>query len=80
MASRATALISTRFLRGGAFFDKRAGASNDVASAHSAHDDTSEQPPDCFRIYRLDEEQPQSGFSVYDDRADRLVDFSNRRR
>jgi D-serine dehydratase len=40
----------------------------------------SQQPPDCFRICRLGEEQPQSGFGVHDDGADRLVDFGNRRR
>jgi hypothetical protein len=46
---------------------------NDVASAHSVLDDTSEQPPDCFRICRLREEQPPSRFGVHDDSADRLV-------
>jgi hypothetical protein len=56
------------------------GVVNDVASAHSVLDDTSEQPPDSFRICRLDEKQPQSGFGVHDDSADRLVDFGNRRR
>jgi hypothetical protein len=53
---------------------------NHVASAQSVLDDTSEQPPDCFRICRLGEEQPQSDFGVNDDSADRLVDFANRRR
>jgi len=80
MASRVTALISRHSLRGGAFFDQRTGAVNDVASAHSVLDDTSEQPPDCFRICRLGEEQPQSRFGVHDDSADRLVDLGNRRR
>jgi len=80
MASRITALISRHSLRGGAFFDQRTGAVNDVAGVHSVLDDTSEQPPDCFRIWRLREEQPQSGFGVHDDSADRLVDLGNRRR
>jgi hypothetical protein len=78
IASRATALISGHFLRGGAFLDQRTRAVDDVASAHSVLDDTSKQLPDCFRICRLGEEQPQSGFSVHDDSADRLVDFANR--
>jgi hypothetical protein len=64
MASRVTALISGHLLRGGAFFDQRTGAINDVASAHSVPDDTSEQPPDCFRICRLGDEAPQSGFGA----------------
>src|SRR6267154_2555961 len=80
MASRITALISRHSLRGGAFFDQRTGAVNDVAGVHSVLDDASEQPPDCFRICRLREEQPQSGFGVHDDSADRLVDLGNRRR
>jgi len=75
-----TALLSRHPLRGGAFFDERTSAVNDFATAHSILDYTSEQPPDCFRIYRLGEEQPQSGFGVHDDTADRLVDFGNRRR
>jgi hypothetical protein len=80
MASRVTALIPTHSLRGDAFFGQRTGAVNDIASAHSVLDDTTEQPADCFRICRLGEEQPQSGFGVHDDSADRLVDFGNRRR
>ena len=59
---------------------QRAGAVNDVPRAHSIFDDTSEQSPDCLRICRLGEEQPQGGFGVHDDSADRLVDFGNRRR
>ena len=39
------------------FLDQRTGAANDVPSAHSVLDDTSEQPPDRFRICRLGEEQ-----------------------
>src|ERR1700688_2481295 len=73
-------LIRLRFPSSRRFLDPRTGAVNDVASAHSVLDDTSEQPPDCFRICRLGEEQPQSGFGVHDDSADRLVDFGNRRR
>jgi hypothetical protein len=71
MASRVTALISRHSLRSGAFFDQRTDAVNDVASAHSVLDDTSEQPPDCFRICicRLGEEQPQSGFGAHDESA-----------
>jgi hypothetical protein len=77
MASRVTALISRHSLCDSAFFDQRIGAVNDVASAQSVHDDASEQPPDCFRICRLGEEQPQSGFGVHDDSTDRLPDFGN---
>jgi len=73
-------MISRHSLRGRAFFGQRTDAANDVACAHSVLDDTSEQPPDCFRICRLGEEQPQSGFGVQDDSADRLVDLGNRRR
>ena len=62
------------------FIDQRTGAVGDVRSAHSILDDTSEQPPDCFRIGRMGLQQPQSGFGVHDDSADRLVDFGNRRR
>ena len=60
--------------------DQRTGSVDDVPGAHSVLDDTIEQPPDCFRIRRLGEEQRQSGFGVHDDGADRLVDFANRRR
>jgi hypothetical protein len=80
MASRVTALISRHSLRGGAFLDQRTAAANDVAGAHSVSDDASEQPPDCFRISRLGDEKPQSGFGIHEDSADRLVDFANRRR
>jgi hypothetical protein len=73
LASRVTALISRQSLRGGIFFDQCMGAVNDVASAHSILDDTSEQPPNCIRIYRLGEQQAQSGCGVHDDSADRLV-------
>jgi hypothetical protein len=55
--STVTALISRHSLRSGALFDQRTGAVNDVASAHSVLDDTGEQPPDCFGICRLGEEQ-----------------------
>jgi hypothetical protein len=77
MASRVTSLISRHCPGSGAFFDQRIGAVNDAASAQSVLDDASEQPPDCFRIRRLGEEQPQCGFGVHDDSADRLFDFGN---
>ena len=60
--------------------DQRTGAANDVPGPQSVLDDTSKQPPDCFRIRRLGEERLQSGFGVQDESADRLVDFANRRR
>jgi hypothetical protein len=56
------------------------GAVNDVASAHSVLDDISEQPPDRFRICRLNEQHPQRGFGVHGNGTDWLVDLGNRRR